>query len=549
MKRPTSLLAVLALGAPLGAQTPIPLVEEGDAVFGVGTVTSVFALAINNQGEWLVEVDTNHPSTDEDGAVLRDGVLYLREGDPLPAPAGALIDNFDSVQLNESGDTCWNLGLANTTGIFDNSGLYFNTTLLAQEGTAPPIAGLSAGTTFVGFFDARTANDGSSLLIASVDDPAIASTVDRALVIVTGTDAASLTLTSIWAEGQTLPGTPGPILDFSTGPHDYAYNNSGQAMFTARMDVVSDFDRVTFIDSTEIAREGLPSPVAGRDWSDLGLARLDLNDAGSYVLRGSISGDTSTNTLISKDGAKFRQEGDTLAAIAPFQFTSFGSGPVYIDNLGRVFWYGDWDDPDTDVDTGLFVDDTLLVQEGVTTVGGKVIDTLRGVQDGYAQSDDGRYLLFEAVLDDGTEGAYLIEIGSGSIQPMSDCTSPAGVLAYVSGAAALGDAFSLSMTNGQAPGVFPFLGFATAAVPGWPPCGLVLPPFGELLVDVTAPNPVLVLTGGAWTGAPTVFNVAVPAQPGLLGETLYVQGMFADLAGLSGEPFRVTGGLQLDVGL
>ena len=37
------------------------------------------------------------------------------------------------------------------------------------------------------------------------------------------------------------------------------------------------------------------------------------------------------------------------------------------------------------------------------------MDTLRGVTDGYHMGNDRRFIVFEAVLQDGTEGAFLIE--------------------------------------------------------------------------------------------------------------------------------------------
>ncbi len=37
-----------------------------------------------------------------------------------------------------------------------------------------------------------------------------------------------------------------------------------------------------------------------------------------------------------------------------------------------VIYFADWDDPTTDIDTGLFLNQELLIREGVSTVGGFV---------------------------------------------------------------------------------------------------------------------------------------------------------------------------------
>lgn len=71
MSRTAALLASsLALAGGLRAQGVTPLVQKGDVVTGVGTVTRIDNLAVNDDGSWIVEADTDHPNFDMDG-VLR----------------------------------------------------------------------------------------------------------------------------------------------------------------------------------------------------------------------------------------------------------------------------------------------------------------------------------------------------------------------------------------------------------------------------------------------------------------------------------------------
>ena len=95
---------------------------EGDAVPGVGAITRIDNLAVNDLGEWLVEADTDNADTDADQVVIRDGSLYLREGDALADPAGATINTFDSINLNNQGHSGWNFFLSGTAGSGDDSG-------------------------------------------------------------------------------------------------------------------------------------------------------------------------------------------------------------------------------------------------------------------------------------------------------------------------------------------------------------------------------------------------------------------------------------------
>jgi hypothetical protein len=190
-------------------------------------------------------------------------------------------------------------------------------------------------------------------------------------------------------------------------------NDAGQVLYFADVGSNSATDGCFYLDGTLLAQEGSPSPIGGRNYEFLSSRGLDLSNGGAWVFKANLDGDSTTDELLVKNGAVFRQEGDTLPAIAPFVFTSFGtgSGPVQVDQAGNVLWYGDWDDADTDVDTGLFFNDQLIVQEGVTTIDGVIVDTINNGQDAFALSENGQWAIFEATLADGENGAYLIELG------------------------------------------------------------------------------------------------------------------------------------------
>jgi hypothetical protein len=253
-----------------------------------------------------------------------------------------------------------------------------------------------------------------------VDDPNIATTVDRALYILQ-TDpelGGIINYYLLAAEGDIFEDQTEPVADFGTGPHQTAFNDVGDALYfvdlagsTATDGCVYHYDG---LDRLLYAQEGSPSPVAGRNWTTLSSPELDINNKAEYVYSGTLDGDPGTASLLVKNNTKFKQEGDPAPGVSPggFALTSFGSGPLEISDGGQVVWYGDWDQPDTDIDTGLFLDETLLVQEGVTELAGSVVDTLRGVEDGYHMSNNGAYIIFEAVLLDGRDGAFLISLGA-----------------------------------------------------------------------------------------------------------------------------------------
>ncbi len=391
------------------------LILEGESIPGVGTVTFIDNLAVNNSGQWIVEADTNAP-TDIDSVLIRDGKLYLREGDPLEMPKGATIDSFDSINLNNLGLSGWNFFLDGTKDIFDDSGMYLNTQLLIQESDLSTADGFTPGSPYIGFFEAKINNNDPPqlLLMASVDDPNIPSSVDRALVVVDLRGAGpGFTETVIFKEGDILPGQVEAIADFQTGPHDFAFNDLGDVMFVADLTGDTTVDGAVYVNGDLLAQEGNPSPVKGRNWLSLSAAVVDLNHNADYVYRGRLEGDTTTDNLIVANGTKLVQEGDVLADTNGQPLTGFGIGaPILVNDNGAALWYGEWTDPDLGAIAGLFYDETLIVQEAVRTEEGFLFESIAGGQDAFAISDNGRYVIFEANLPGALTGAFLIDFGS-----------------------------------------------------------------------------------------------------------------------------------------
>jgi hypothetical protein len=241
--------------------------------------------------------------------------------------------------------------------------------------------------------------------VASVDDPEIATTVDRALVVI---DHSGQTVVA--KEGDILPGQSEAVADFGTGPHESAFSESESVLFFADLTGNTATDGVVYLNQTLLAQEGSPSPIAGRNFETLSSRGNDLSANGEYVFKANLEGDTATDEVIIKNGMVFKQEGDP--APGGFVFTGFGtsSGPVEIDNFGNVLWFGEWNDPNGDINSGLFINDDLVVQEGVSAVNGVGLDTIDSGSDAFCMSTFGRHILFEGILADGTNGAFLIQL-------------------------------------------------------------------------------------------------------------------------------------------
>lgn len=408
--------SLFLLTAPSAAQTFTAVVKDNDPIAGVGNITSIDNLAINNSGLWLVEADTDNANTVIDSVILKGGVLFLREGDALTLPAGASVGSFDGLSISAGGDVGWNLFLDGLTGTTD-SGVFFNSTLVIQESSFSIAPQFSPSTPYTGWFDARLNDAHQMLLMSSVDDAAIPSTTDRALVVATVLPSGALFAEGVISkEGGLINGEPiETVTDFGTTGNTFAFNNLGQAIFFADLTGSTVTDGLIVIGdvstTTIVAREGSPSGISGRSWQTLSSKAVDINDGGQYVMRGDLDGAITDDDVITLNGSiVIAREGASLPAISPFVFTTFGSGSIAIDNSSNVFWLGDWNDPDTTRDVGLFRNHQLLVQEGVTVVGGQTIESIATVEDNFVVSPDGRYVLFECKLTGGVDAAVLLDL-------------------------------------------------------------------------------------------------------------------------------------------
>ncbi len=128
--------------------------------------------------------------------------------------------------------------------------------------------------------------------------------------------------------------------------------------------------------------------------------------------------------------------------------------------------------------------------------------------------------------------------------------NPAGSMTVVSGTPTLGQTVTLGLDDPTGTMGTPsstFVAVSAFADPAFP-CGTALPgfglsapgAFGELLIG----NPVFVQTGAPFTGATVAIPLTIPAQPGLVGQTAYGQGLLLD----PGLRFGLTGGVEFLIG-
>ncbi len=166
-------------------------------------------------------------------------------------------------------------------------------------------------------------------------------------------------------------------------------------------------------------------------------------------------------------------------------------------------------------------------------------------------NDQSRFALngVAAVLfETGTSGSY----GCG--------VNPMGSIQLLSENPTIGEQITFGLDNPlgtQLPGAMPLV-----AMSGYPdpqfPCGTVIPGLGmasfgadgELLIGLGPGNPFGIVAGQSWQGPgmPAPVNLNVPADPSLVGQTIYAQGLLWDAFATIYNKFGLTEALELTIG-
>ena len=407
-KRVLVLLAGLTFPAAASAQTITTLVETGTVLTGIGTVINVNGFAVDDSGHVLVVVRTDNPNPLALDALLDEqGNVIAYAGQALAQPSGAAIRSFNGgdMTMSSQGSSTFSLWLAGTTGLDDDGGIYLGTSmnLLVQESNVSTAPQLPAGTIFRSILYPKINDSGLICSHMAVDDPTIPGMYDTPALFVFDTVAGTQSVVA--KRGDILPGQTWGISDFGWNRHQLAFNNAGHVMY-----IVGTYDNPNisaniYLDYTKIAQKSDVSPFGS---AYIQFLSVSLNSQSNYLI-GCRTNDPNGEYGIVSNGAGFVQFGDSLPDIEPFQLNYIGT-PLFLGDDGRIAWGGTWNSPAGPQGTGIFVDYTLLVSVGATTIHGSTVQDLTMLDGSFTLSPSGQYLVFQATLTGGVIGAYMIDL-------------------------------------------------------------------------------------------------------------------------------------------
>jgi len=235
---------------------------------------------------------------------------------------------------------------------------------------------------------------------AVIDDPNIAGTNNYPALFTL--DSTTGTQTLIAKRDDILPGQTWGIWNLAWDSSQLAFNNAGQVLFMAQTYDNPNVQQVIYRNSTLIAQTG-QTPSFGGTYTSLFSASHSNN--GTYAFRC----DLSNSVALVSNGGLFVKKTDFLPSIEPFAISELYESLVGDDE--RVMWIGLWNLPDGSQSKALFADYSILVEEGQTSIGGVTV-TDATPAGGYHRclSPSGQYFAFKATLQDGTQGAYLVNL-------------------------------------------------------------------------------------------------------------------------------------------
>jgi hypothetical protein len=364
---------------------------------GFANMNGVYRMAVNNRGDWVARASRTNGDV-----VLKNREILVDNNTPE-----VTFNSIYSMSINNHGDAVSIVYRKDAkVGEFSNGNqVYLNERVLATPGQVMAAPTLPPGTVYRSIYDA-VINDLNQVHIVAI---AVSPPNDSYQIMLRlDLDAAGNVLkeTVVYRDGHLSTTPPGSIYNPSRQSWEWEVNNRGQVIHYATVFLTSGgSDQTLFRDFQKLFEEDTASPIAGRTAKYV--LASHLNDQGSWAAVVGFADAHIRAQMILRDGVKIVELGDPLP---PGRTLSGLLEPLFLDHDGDVFWLGNWKKPDTSTGTGLFLNDTLLVESDVTLFQGMPLRiNLGGTGGSFGASDDGGFVIFAAYWN-GLSGLFRIKV-------------------------------------------------------------------------------------------------------------------------------------------
>jgi len=381
------------------------LLAVGDPASGGGLIADVDRPSMSDVGDWAARVTTDQGSFEDDGYIVVNGDVVLREGDTLPS--GELVGAVLSVDLSSDGGIAWIHRIdPGTPGV--ETVLYIDGVERLRSGVMLNGPGFPANTRLtrlqVVSYDAPRA-----LVLASVS---VNSQTETDVLLLADLSAPGPpALQPVAREGETPAALPGPIRFFYE-PLDIAAD--GTLIAPATFDDGGTLRYAVVTDQGWRAVHGAPFGNGGDVWSHAFGVDCACAAGGRYVIAGQV--ETPTGALegvVVGPGGLLAREGQPLPADPSLSASFFSNAEVGLSSGGAPAFCV----PLPGFDDVLVYDGDVVLRESTSTMSGGPIGSSAVFNGSIAVGSDGRELLFMSIDAAGDRVLALLETEVGVADP------------------------------------------------------------------------------------------------------------------------------------
>lgn len=408
-------------GAGYAGAGPAPFPIRAVAINGQGGATgltySPYRVAANDGGSYAM---LTMPPAGGD-RLVRDGQVLL----PTSGGAALGVNTVMSVSLANTGHVSSVVYIPGTYPgtVYDRYTVFYDSTPILRPADASRSSAFPAGSYWSAIHDAAVNDRGEVFVVGDITPPSGSSGSKQVIAKLTVDAAGQVTSEqTLFADFDKVADGAGVTSAANPPRHAWEWeaNNAGQVLVSLTLFPSSGGSAAAlYRDGTQLFKSGQATPVAGHVYGWIRASHM--NDAGDWAAVVTLDS-SSTEGLLVRDGQKVVAVGDLLSN--GYHLTTLD--PItYIGNDGAVFWSGAWDDPNGARNIGIFRDQQLLVQQGVTSLDGATFSALNhtGLGMSFAASDDGRQLAFGGTLADGRTGLFMMAVPEPAVAPIAAVTA------------------------------------------------------------------------------------------------------------------------------